>query len=48
MATAEVGSGNGRKMELRQSKRDLLQRHAGEDMEKDFLTKILDARVCRC
>ena len=48
IATAEVVSGNGRKMELKHSRRDLLQRHAGKGMEKDFVTKILGARVCRC
>ena len=44
MATAEVVSHNGRKWELRHSKLAFMQRHAGEDMEKDFLTMILNAK----
>ena len=43
MAIAEVVSRNGRKLELRHSKRAFVQRHAGEGMEKGFLTELLDA-----
>jgi len=44
MATAEIVSHNGCKWELRHSKLAFVQRHAGEDMEKDFLTMILNAK----
>ena len=44
MAIAVVITGNGRKMELRHSKRAVVQWHAGEAIEKDFLTLILDTK----
>ena len=44
MTIAVVITGNGRKMELRHSRRAVVQWHAGEAIEKDFLTLILDAK----
>jgi len=43
IAIAEVVSHDGRKVELRHSKRVSVQRHASEGMEKGFLAMMLDA-----
>jgi len=40
---AEVVFHHGRKLDLRHSKRAFVQRHAGEGIEKAFLTKVLGA-----